>query len=307
MQLIIKSTIGETSKTFTFDSALDVKCNPYRIFNTAALYMRCINTNNAVVNREYKTWCDIHLDGLPSAGAAAKLLLELIRSGNSISFAADDLSVEMQLVYSRSELVIFVDGVDGSGKSTVVSSFANRNDVCVTYELGSTPLGHLPTYCTKQLILSCRAQSRCPTRDFHYAFAERWHAWSNLIDTDKLVLSDRSWISTLVYQGIEAPNIITDIMAEGKRLTNYLYKNGKFPIYLLLTNDPYIMPSRDSLESMLVEKHIIYRMVAGLPVDDMTLAQYGVLNDYACIDYSVLPILGIHNTEITALIDLIME
>lgn len=292
--------------SFSVENEPGMKQSPYKIFFSIQQLMITIATVEPLVTRAYKEWCTTLFEGVPYDGASSRVLLGLILNRNCLRFEMDDFVVELQLEYDPSELALFVDGVDGSGKSFLVNQFTGRDDVCVTYELGSIHKPHLPHYNTKQLILAGRSQSACPARDSHYAFAERWHAWSLLVKEPRLVLSDRSWISTLFYQGIEDTSLITDIVNEGHRFTNHLYRNGKFPLYLLLTNDPYTTPSTDSLECMLAEKHILYRMAAGMPVDETTLAQYDVLSTYTWIDYAKLPIHGMPNTEIKKLIDMIV-
>lgn len=293
--------------SFSVENEPGMKSSPYQIFFSMSQVMLTIATTEPLVTRAYKEWCSTLFDGIPYDGASSRVLLELIRNRNCLRFEMDDFVVELSVIYRPEELALFVDGVDGSGKSFLVNQFTDRDDICITYELGSINKSHLPHYNTKQLILAGRSQSHCPTRDSHYAFAERWHAWSLLVNEPRLVLSDRSWISTLFYQGIEDTSIITDIVNEGHRFTQYLYRNGKFPLYLLLTNDPYNTPSTDSLECMLAEKHILYRMAAGMPVDETTHAQYDVLRYFTWVDYNKLPVHGMPNTEIKALIDMIME
>lgn len=292
---------------FSVENTVGVNHNPYEIFFSAYEMMITISTVEPLVSRAYKEWCS-NLFGDPNkVGCLSSVLHDLIVNRNRLQFEMDDFVVELELTYRPDEIALFIDGVDGGGKSFLVNQFTDREDVCISYELGSIWKPHLPIYNTKQLILAGRAQSACAIRDAHYAFAERWHAWSQLVNEPRFVLSDRSWLSTLIYQGIEDHSIINDIVNEGFKFTEHIYRSGKFPLFIVLVNEPYTTPSTDSLECMLAEKHILYRMLGGVPIDETTFVQYDVLKKYSWVDYAKLPILGMLNTNAKDFIDKILE
>lgn len=301
--------VGKEPINITLTS-LPNSTDPYELFFSAYEIISTLRFEDLRATRTLVAWCDaLYAPAAYTTQGQSRALLELIKNNKQLVFEIDgvDLRITLSLEYSPSELVIFIDGVDGSGKSTLVRPYVNDSRVGVTYELGSTDISTLPIYNTKKLIIDGRSKSSCPARDMHYAFAERWHSWSMLRDADKFIVSDRSWISTLFYQGIECPGLVHDIFNEGNRFTEYLYAAGKMPLYIVLTNDPYPSESPDSLENMLTEKHMLYRMAAGIPIDETTIALYSVLRHYVDLDYRVLPIHGMHGRDLKQLLETIIE
>jgi dTMP kinase len=102
-------------------------------------------------------------------------------------------------------ILIAVEGIDGSGKSTLVNNLAQslhtlHFPVIVTKEPGGTPLG-------KQLrtLLQERTAPIAPQAEFLLFAADRAQHFAHVIipalEQKKLIISDRMADSSLVYQG----------------------------------------------------------------------------------------------------------
>lgn len=208
--------------------------------------------------------------------------------------------VSINIVDCEYKLAIFVEGLDGCGKSellkTIRASMANPDEYAFFSEMGSVPTRYSTPHNIKADVLHCRAESDCPARDAHYTFAERWHQASMLVadKTVKGAFIDRSWLTAVNYQGLEDPKQVPWILDQGIAFNKYLIDNGWLPIYIVLTNHPFRTNETDSLERRMGDKGIIYRLLAGDPIDVTVLESDDVMQCCTLIEDKLykLPIFG---------------
>ena len=189
-----------------------------------------------------------------------QLYLDLLEP---VTLERPDYKITLQARYPAEKTIVFIEGPDGVGKSSLIAAFPQCRTVA---EMGSIPSSanmYLPETNTKQLVLKERSRVPCPSRDMHYTFAERWHIWTSVVDHPELqfTLCDRSWITGYIYQGLEEPRLYHIIKNEGLRLDRYLRQNRFLPIYLVLNNPPYRDDVSDSLEHQMDEKKKLYKSI----------------------------------------------
>jgi dTMP kinase len=102
-------------------------------------------------------------------------------------------------------LYIAVEGIDGSGKSSLIKALAktleaNKNAVVVTKEPGGTDLGK-----TLRSLVQSHKKNICNKAEFLLFAADRTQHISSIVtpalEQGNIVISDRSFISSIAYQG----------------------------------------------------------------------------------------------------------
>lgn len=282
--------------------------NPYAAIATAACVLHSME---CTLDREFKSSFDqwrettVPLRCSTHVGECAKALMWLLDGYRGMMHADGQGGVSIRVSDCDLKLAIFVEGLDGCGKSQLITDLKcelpNAEQFAFFSEMGSVATPYSTPNNIKADVLHCRAQSDCAARDAHYTFAERWHQASMLVadSTVKGALIDRSWLTAVNYQGLEDPKQVPWILEQGIAFNKYLMDNGWLPVYIVLTNHPYRTNETDSLERRMGEKAIIYRLLAGDPIDLNVLESDDVMNCCMMIDNRLeqLPVFGCSNLE----------
>lgn len=139
---------------------------------------------------------------------------------------------------SRNKYIV-IEGLDYSGKSSVISSLHSRlNNVCVVREPGGTLYGEA----IRKLILEDQTPTNRfdPETELLAMMSQRNHLFNKVIhpalNEGKTVLSDRSIASTYVYQVNDANVKLFDALLPNLPLiimpSYYVYLDIDYPTYL---------------------------------------------------------------------------
>ena len=113
-------------------------------------------------------------------------------------------------------MFISIDGIDGCGKSTQVERLASRlrqqgHDVFTCRDPGSTPLGEA----VRGILLNRHDLAICRMSEMLLFMAARTQMVQEMIqpalESNKIVVTDRFLLSTIVYQGYAGKIAVTDI------------------------------------------------------------------------------------------------
>ena len=282
--------------------------NPYAAIAAAAGILHSMEcTLDREIRDSFEQWREttIPLRCTTHVGECAKALMWLLDCRCGIMHADGKGGVGIRASDCDLKLAVFVEGLDGCGKSQLISDLKGALPDAEQYaffsEMGSVTTPYSTPNNIKVDVLHCRAQSDCPARDAHYTFAERWHQASMLVadTTVKGAFIDRSWLTAVNYQGLEDPKQVPWILEQGVAFNKYLMDHGWLPVYIVLTNHPYRTDETDSLERRMGEKAIIYRLLAGDPIDLNVLESDDVMNCCMLIDNRLeqLPVFGCTNQK----------
>lgn len=300
---------GDDGLVYTVDCE-----NPYTAIANAA---GILHSMECTLEREYRDsfsqWCEttIPLRCATHVGVCANTLVRLNDRSFGITHTDSNGGVSVDVSDCNLKLAVFVEGLDGCGKSYLLSqlkqSLPNADEFAFFGEMGSVATPYSTPNNIKADVLHCRAQSDCPARDAHYTFAERWHQASMLVADSEVkgAFIDRSWLTALNYQGLEDPTQLPWIIDQGIAFNKYLMDNGWLPIYIVLTNHPYRTNETDSLERRMGDKAIIYRLLAGDPIDVDVLESDDVMQCCTLIDHHLdrLPVFGCSNRKASAYLE----
>lgn len=282
--------------------------NPYAAIATAA---GVLHSMECTLEREYRDgfsqWCEdsIPLRCTTHVGECAKALMRLYDGHRGVTNVDGTGGVDIRVTGCDLKLAVFVEGLDGCGKSYLLQqlkqNLPNSEQFAFFGEMGSVATPYSTPNNIKADVLHCRAQSDCAARDAHYTFAERWHQASMLVadTTVKGAFIDRSWLTAVNYQGLEDPKQVPWIIDQGAAFNKYLMDHGWLPVYIVLTNHPYRTNETDSLERRMGDKAIIYRLLAGDPIDVDILESDDVMQCCTLIDHHLdrLPVFGCSNQQ----------
>lgn len=282
--------------------------NPFTAIREAAVILHAMEcTLDRSTRESFDLWRERTIPSrcITNTGACAEAMMWLFNGRCGITHTDGNGGVNITASECSKKLAIFIEGLDGCGKTQLLSdvrkSLPNPEEFAFLAEMGSHTTPYSTPHNIKADVLHCRAQSDCAARDAHYTFAERWHQASMLV-SDKNVKGafiDRSWLTAITYQGLEDPKQASWILDQGEMFNKYLIDNGWLPIYIVLTNHPYRTDETDSLERRMGEKAIIYRVLAGDPVDFNVLESDDVVTCCMLVDdrRDVLPAFGCSNVK----------
>lgn len=294
----VTPNVGNDGLVYTVDCE-----NPYTAIATAA---GVLHSMECTLDRSAREGFDLWRErAIPSrcithAGTCAEAMLWLYNGRHGISHMDGSGSVGVVVTDCEFKLAVFIEGLDGCGKTELLksirASLPNSEEYAFICEMGSVATPYSTPHNIKADVLHCRAQSDCAVRDAHYTFAERWHQASMLVadSTVKGAFIDRSWLTAVNYQGLEDPRQVPWILDQGIAFNKYLMDNGWLPIYIVLTNHPFRTDETDSLERRMGDKGIIYRLLAGDPVDVTVLESDDVMQCCMLIEdkLNLLPVFG---------------
>lgn len=280
-------------------------------FKAIALAAGVLHSMECTLEREFRDSFDqwretaIPLRCTTHVGECAKALMWLLDGRLGVTHTDDSGGVDITASECDLKLAVFIEGLDGCGKSQLItelkSTLPNADQFAFFSEMGSVATRYSTPHNVKADVLHCRAQSDCAARDAHYTFAERWHQASMLVtdSTVKGAFIDRSWLTAVNYQGLEDPKQVPWILDQGIAFNKYLMDNGWLPVYIVLTNHPYRTNETDSLERRMGDKGIIYRLLAGDPVDVDVLESDDVMQCCTLIEDKLdqLPVFGCTNQK----------
>ena len=169
--------------------------------------------------------------------------------------------------------LIFVEGVDGCGKTTLINNIKEKfgNDIYYFREPGSTPAGDK----IREILLDDTIKTNELTDMMLYT-ASRCELYKNyleeLLEKNKIIILDRSVISTLVYQPmkylfnneLEKVKKLQDKIIEMndfinyKKVTIYYIKEDPNIIHERLLNRPDQLNKRDNIDTTII--HIMQNM-----------------------------------------------
>ena len=149
---------------------------------------------------------------------------------------------------------IVVEGIDGSGKSTIAGHVANElrrrgREVLRTREPGGTPLGEK----IRELLLDAKNAEMVPFSELFLFMASRAQLVDEVIRPSLArgvdVVCDRYYYSTAAYQGAAGKVGIDTVLAVAEKVAKF----QKADLVLLLDLDPGLARSRDGIRNDRVE------------------------------------------------------
>ena len=149
---------------------------------------------------------------------------------------------------------IVVEGIDGSGKSTMASHVANElrhrgREVLRTREPGGTPISEQ----IRTLLLDAKNSAMVPFTELFLYMASRAQLVDEVIRPSTArgidVVCDRYYYSTAAYQGAAGRVGIDTVLAVAEKIAKF----QKPDVVVLLDLDPKLARSRDGIRNDRVE------------------------------------------------------
>lgn len=123
-------------------------------------------------------------------------------------------------------MLVVLEGVDGVGKSTQISLLGTKfSDAIITKEPGATPLGQE----IRQILLHCN-QNLSPKAEMFLFLADRAQHYAQILslNQDKLIFSDRSFVSSIAYAMANNVNLSLDELLKLNKIALNGDLNAKF-------------------------------------------------------------------------------
>ncbi|MGL5553110.1 MAG: hypothetical protein ACRDCV_12465 [Plesiomonas shigelloides] len=170
--------------------------------------------------------------------------------------------------------IIFIDGPDNTGKTTLVNAILKEADgnAYGLAEFTSDPEAGVTNSEQFKAFSKFMTECQMPEVDAHITFANRHFNISKMLKDenaqDKLIVCDRSWLTAFAYQGQQSKELREEIYRMGLAFNKRLVDNGLIPIYILLTNDSYSEKGDEHLETLSEDSREFFDESVDRLVDD---------------------------------------
>lgn len=149
-------------------------------------------------------------------------------------------------------VAFFVEGPDGVGKTSVFKDFQHGvYSHMAEFSSEKSDVHNSDQFKPFSQIMSNHQMTLTTAM---LTFANRYFNFENYIKTwelrQEIIISDRSWLTALAYQGQSSEAAREIIFKMGMEFNNWLISNKIIPVYIILTNPPYVSKGDESLDDL---------------------------------------------------------